>query len=241
MNLELVASFLIGLFGSLHCLGMCGPLVIAYSLNLKKTQPPVRELKYSYWGQGALHHLAFHLGRIMTYGILGALVAGLFAAVGFSFFLNIRGLLLLGGGFLIILLALVFLKVFPLPAWLTRYSTPFQSLGDRFLPRLLKRPGSLSKVGLGAACGLLPCSLTSSMLIKAAITENITEGAMTMLAFGLGTFPALLTVGISASLLSLKIRMIGERVAAFSIMAMGAFLMFKGARLLLFPLGHQCH
>ena len=240
MSIELVTPFLIGLLGSLHCLGMCGPLVMAYSLNIKNPQPQIGRLKSSSWNKGFFHHLAFHFGRIITYGILGALAAGLFTIVGLNFYLNIRGGLLLGGGALITLLGMVFLKVFPWPAFLTRYSMPFQSLWDRFLPSLLETPGSISKIAMGAACGLLPCSLTSSMLIKSAITENVAEGAMTMVAFGLGTVPALLTVGISASLLTLRIRIIGERVAALSVIAMGLFLMFKGARLLLSPL-YQCH
>jgi sulfite exporter TauE/SafE len=240
MSIELVAPFLIGLFGSLHCLGMCGPLVTAYSLYLKKSQSPIGSFKSSSWNKGFFHHLAFHSGRILTYGILGALVGGLFKVIGLDFYLHIRGGLLLFGGILITLSGLVFLKVFPWPAFLTRYSMPFRSLWDRFLHSLWQRPGSISKIAIGAACGLLPCSLTSSMLIKAAITENAAGGAMTMLAFGLGTIPALLTVGISASFLTLKIRIIGERVAALSVIALGLYLTFKGARLLLSPLG-QCH
>jgi uncharacterized protein len=240
MSFELVAPFLIGLFGSLHCLGMCGPLILTYSLNIKKTEKQTGGLRLLSWNKGLFHHLAFHLGRIMTYGILGALVAGLLTVVGFSYYLNIRGGLLLGGGTLITFLGLAFLKVLSWPTFLTRLAMPLQSLWKRFLPPLLERPGSISKIALGGACGLLPCSLTSSMLIKAAITENVAGGAMTMLAFGLGTVPALLTVGISASLLTLKIRIIGERVAALSVIAMGLFLILKGAGLLLSP-GHQCH
>ena len=240
MSIELVAPFLIGLLGSLHCLGMCGPLVMAYSLNIKNPQPQIGNLNPSSWGKEVFHHLAFHSGRIITYGVLGALATGLLAIVGLNFYLNIRGGLLLGGGALMTLLGLVFLKVFPLPTFLTRDSMPFQSLWDGLLPSLWQRPGSISKIAIGAACGLLPCSLTSSMLIKAAITENVAQGAMTMLAFGLGTVPALLTVGISASLLTLRTRIIGERVAALSVIAMGLFLMFKGAKLLLTPLS-QCH
>lgn len=241
MSIELLAPFLIGLFGSLHCLGMCGPLVLAYSLNIQKPGTPAGGIKSSSWYKGFLHHLAFHLGRIMTYGILGALVAGLFAVVGISLYWDIRGVLLLSGGALITLLGMLLLRVFPLPALLTRYSLPLLSLWDHLLPSLLQTPGSISKTALGAACGLLPCPLTTSLLVKAAITENMAEGAMTMLAFGLGTLPALLTLGISASLLTLKIRVIGERVAALSVITMGIFLIFKGAKLLLgFPLGH-CH
>ncbi|MBI4762986.1 MAG: sulfite exporter TauE/SafE family protein [Deltaproteobacteria bacterium] len=241
MTIELLAPFLIGLLGSLHCLGMCGPLVMAYSLNIKKPETQTERLKSAFWDQGFFHHLEFHLGRIIAYGILGALVAGLFTIVGVSLYWDIRGALLLSGGALITLLGLVLLRVFPLPSFLTRYSLPPPSLWNRFLPSLLQTPGSISKTALGAACGLLPCPLTTSMLVKAAITENVAEGAMTMLAFGLGTVPALLTLGISASLLTLRIRIIGERVAALSVIAMGLFLIFKGAKLLLgFLLGH-CH
>ena len=240
MSIELLAPFLIGLLGSLHCLGMCGPLIMAYSLNIKT--PAIQTVRPgpASWGKGVFHHLAFHSGRIIIYVISGALAAGFFTIVGLNFYPNIRGGLLLGGGALITLLGLVFLKVLPWPAFLIRRSMPFQSLWDRFLPSLLQRPGSISKIAMGAACGLLPCSLSYSMLVKAAITENAAEGAMTMLAFGLGTVPALLTVGISASLLTLRIRIIGERVAALSVIAMGLFLMFKGVRLLLTPLPH-CH
>ncbi|MGA3086103.1 MAG: sulfite exporter TauE/SafE family protein [Thermodesulfobacteriota bacterium] len=240
MSIELLAPFLIGLFGSLHCLGMCGPLVMAYSLNIKNPEKQTKRLKSSSWNKGLFHHLAFHFGRILTYGILGGLAAGLFNMVGFNLYLNIRGGLILSGGALITLLGLVFLKVFPLPAFGTRFTITPQHLWDRFLPSLLAMPGSISKIAIGGACGLLPCSLTSSMLIKAATTENVAEGVMTMLAFGLGTVPALLTMGISASLLTLRIRIIGERVAALSVIAMGLFLMFKGAKLLLPPLS-QCH
>ena len=86
MSIELVAPFLIGLLGSLHCLGMCGPLVMAYSLNIKNPQPQAGGVNSSSWDKGFFHHLAFHFGRIMTYGILGALAAGLFTIVGLNFY-----------------------------------------------------------------------------------------------------------------------------------------------------------
>jgi sulfite exporter TauE/SafE len=70
------------------------------------------------------------------------------------------------------------------------------------------------------------------MLIKAATTENMAEGFMTMVAFGLGTVPTLLGLGISASFFTLRTRLIGERLAAFSVILMGLILAFQGAKLL---------
>ncbi len=72
---DLFAPLIIGFVGSLHCLGMCGPLVMAYSLHvgkpgdLRPTEAP------SLWLNGLAHHLSFHLGRLFTYGLLGTLAA----------------------------------------------------------------------------------------------------------------------------------------------------------------------
>jgi sulfite exporter TauE/SafE len=233
MTIDFLAPFLIGLFGSLHCLGMCGPLVMAYSLHIKNPEPRAAGLNPSPWGKGFSHHLAYHLGRLTTYGILGALAAGLFQTVGLNLFLNFRGVLILAGGALITLLGLVFLRMIPLPDLLSRFSPGPQLLGNRLLPSLIKSPIPLSKMALGLLSGLLPCCLSLSMLIKAATTENMSEGFMTMAAFGLGTVPTLLALGVSASLLTLRTRIIGERLAAFSVIAMGLILVFKGARLLI--------
>ena len=232
MTLELLAPFLIGLFGSLHCLGMCGPLVIAYSLHIKTPEPRAIVLNPSPWARGFSHHLAYHFGRLTTYGILGALAAGLVNIAGFNLFLNFRGGAILVGGLLIILMGLMFLKVIPLSGTLARFSLAPSSLWDRWLPPLFQSPGPISKIGLGLAGGLLPCCLSGSMLIKAATTENMAQGFMTMAAFGLGTVPALLAAGISASLLTLRTKIIGERIAALSVIAMGLMLIFQGAKLL---------
>lgn len=232
MTIELISPFLIGLLGSLHCLGMCGPLVMAYSVHIKSPETQAKELSPSPWAKGFFHHLAFHFGRLITYGILGTLAAGLFQSLGLILFLEVRGGLILGGGALITLLGLVFLRVVSMPHFLTRFSLTPQSLWNRLIPSLLQSPGFISKTGLGLVGGLLPCCLSLSMLIKAATTGNMAEGFMTMVGFGLGTVPTLLALGISASLLTLRTRLIGERMAALSVMAMGLILIFRGAKLL---------
>lgn len=233
MTLELAATFLIGLFGSLHCLGMCGPLVLAYSVHIKSPGRSVKELNGSLWPRGFGHHLAYHSGRLLTYGFLGAIAAALFQQIGLNFYLNIRGGLILLGGGLIIMMGFTFLRLIPFPGSLRGFSISPQSLWNRAIPSLFERPGPISQMALGGACGLLPCCLSCSMLIKAALTENVAEGFLTMAVFGLGTVPGLLAVGLSASLVSLRTRLIGERLAALSVIAMGLILAVKGARLLL--------
>jgi hypothetical protein len=168
----------------------------------------------------------------MTYGILGTLAAGLVNIAGFNLYLPVRGGVILTGGILIMLLGMVFLRVIRLPGLSSRFSLTPRSLWSRLLPSLFQFPGSISKMALGLASGLLPCCLSCSMLIKAAVTENMAEGFMTMVAFGLGTVPTLLGLGISASLFTLRTRLIGERLAALSVVLMGLILVFQGAKLL---------
>ncbi|MBI4495839.1 MAG: sulfite exporter TauE/SafE family protein [Deltaproteobacteria bacterium] len=221
---EFLPPFLIGFVGSLHCLGMCGPLVLAYSLNL----PGSRGEGFSVWRRGFLHHLAFHSGRILTYGFLGAAAAGVGSLIGFpGALLNLRGGVTLAGGCLMVLLGLVLLKILPLPL-LPPPLGPGSFFG-RLLPPLFRSPRPLSKMALGVTAGFLPCMLSFALLVKAATTQNLPGGFFTMILFGLGTAPALFLAGFSASFLSLKIRILGERTAALSVILMGLILVFKGA------------
>jgi sulfite exporter TauE/SafE len=230
--LELLAPFVIGFIGSGHCLGMCGPLILAYSLHIKGDRGQANFLGASPMRKGLSHHLIFHFGRILSYGLLGALAATLFYLVGSSkFFINLRGGVTILGGSLMILLGLVLLKIVPLPTSFSLFSTTSTSFSKRLLPEFIYSQRLGSKMALGIATGFLPCGLSWSMIVKAATTQNISEGFLTMVAFGLGTLPVLFLTGFSASFLSLKTRVLGERVAALSVIVMGLILVFKGARI----------
>jgi hypothetical protein len=177
---------------------------------------------------GLAHHLSFHLGRLLTYGLLGALAASLAHLAGFAqLFSGLRSGLTLIGGILIILFGLLLLKIFPFP--ITVQSTGPLSLFSRWLPPLFRSQRAFSKMALGLAAGFLPCMLSWAMIIKAATMPSLIGGFLTMFAFGLGTIPALFFTGLSASLLSLKVRFLGERAAAVSVIAMGLILVYKGA------------
>ena len=77
MMFDLLAPLIVGFAGSLHCLGMCGPLVVAYSLHMRSTSPDGAPNAAQLWSKGIAHHLAFHAGRILCYGLLGALASAL--------------------------------------------------------------------------------------------------------------------------------------------------------------------
>ncbi len=226
---DFLAPFFIGFVGSLHCLGMCGPLIMAYSLHIRGDGPapsPVAAL----WSRGISHHLAFHAGRIFTYGLLGGLAALLAQMTTFNEVLgNIRGGFTLASGILMIFFGLILLKAIPFPL-LSPPVIGMDSLWGRILPPLFHSRSPLAKLGLGLGAGFLPCMLSWAMIVKAATAANPLTGFLTMASFGAGTMPVLFFTGVSASLLSLKTRFLGERVAACSVVFMGAILIYKGTR-----------
>lgn len=230
-SFDFFASWTIGFLGSLHCLGMCGPLILAYSLHVRGSRNPgVGHDGWVFQGE-IFHHLAFHTGRLLTYGFLGALGGFLFHFASVDrLFLHLRSGMTLLGGVLMILLGLVLIRAIPLPR-LTLFPSDGTE-GKRLLGRLLESPSVSSKVALGMAVGFLPCGLSWAMIVKAASTQNALAGFVIMLAFGLGTVPALFFPGFLASILSVKLRLAGEKLAALSVIAMGLVLVAKGAKVL---------
>jgi len=227
---ELLAPFLIGLVGSLHCLGMCGPLVMAYSLHIRLqnlTQPTAIK---AIWSRGFFHHLAFHGGRVITYGLLGGLAATLAHLTSFNQVMgNLRGGFTLGAGILMIILGMVLLKILPFPL-LSLPSFGSGSFWGRIFSSLFRSQSLSAKVLLGMVTGFLPCMLSWAMILKAATASHPLAGFLTMAFFGAGTVPVLFFTGLPASLLSLRARFLGERIAAASVIFMGLILIFKGTK-----------
>jgi uncharacterized protein len=233
MYFELFTPLMIGFIGSLHCLGMCGPLVLAYSIHLRDPSCSAQPNGFSLLQKGLIFHLAFHLGRLTTYGLLGGLAAGLFQAGQLSrLFFDIGNGLMYFGGALLIFFGMVLLKVLPLPAFLVALSGASGSMISARVPSLLHSRTPGSKFALGLATGFVPCCLSWAMIVTAATTQSPSKGFLTMVAFGLGTLPALFLVGFSTSFLSMKVRFLGERVAALSVTAMGVVLILRGAGIL---------
>lgn len=227
--IDLIGPFIFGLVGSLHCLGMCGPLVVAYSLHLC---PPAADGRMpGFWPNSTRHHLAFHSGRLFTYGLLGAVAAGIGRFGAFQqFFAGFRSSFTLAGGVLMLLFGLGLLRIIPVPFPSMSFPGRVASFPGRSFPRLLSSPGLSSKLALGLGVGFLPCMLSFAMIVKAATTANLLLGFLTMVIFGIGTLPVLFFTGLFASLLSMKTRLLGERMAGVTVIMMGLILIFKGGK-----------
>jgi len=208
--------FFSGLLGSLgHCLGMCGPLVLMVGAQFSGLS----------W-QGLLpRYLAYHGARIGVYFLLGAVVGVIGSLVGFGEgFNSLSGVLSLALGVGIILLGLRYL------GWLSlgRLEGSSAWIG-RGMKKALGRGGVVGLVSLGALNGLLPCGLVYSALLAAASMGNPWRAGAAMAAFGSGTLPALLLLGIGAGRLSAQARQVMARAAGLLILLVGVQMILRGA------------
>lgn len=182
------AAFFLGLLGAGHCLGMCGGIAAALSFALPSDQP-ARKL-------GML--LAYNLGRIASYGAIG-LLAGLagwwLARWGGAVYLRVFA------GVLLILLGLYLADWWRVLTVLekggARLWSKLKPLSDKLLP--VKSPWHAMLLGL--VWGWLPCGLIYSALAYALASsyEQVAAGGAIMLAFGLGTLPAVFLGGYAAT------------------------------------------
>ena len=188
----LVPPFLIGLASALHCVGMCGGIIGALSLSLPAGVRLQRGRLLSYT-------LSYSAGRIVSYGLAGALMGGVGAQVfgalspdyGHTVLRGLAAALLIGTG-------LYLAGWFPTFAHLERLGQPLwkrlEPLGQRLLP-VRSLPQAL---GFGLVWGWLPCGLVYSTLLWAASSGSAGRGALYMVAFGAGTLPAVLATGLLA-------------------------------------------
>lgn len=220
---EISLVFALGLAASLHCVQMCGPIVISYSVFLK------RDIM--------LAHLSYNAGRVITYSALGALAGA--AGSGIGMLGKLAGLAsaarLLSGGAMVIT-GILMLRVLPRKVLVQVERRGVMALFSRSIGRLLVSSRALGKFGLGLMLGFLPCGLIYGALLKAVETARPLAGAVTMAAFGMGTAVALLAMGMASSFAGLRMGVWGNRLAGASILLAGAILVWRG-----FTAGPVCH
>jgi sulfite exporter TauE/SafE len=209
------ALLVTGLVGGLgHCLGMCGPLVLMVGLQFEAK------------GVAALlRYLIYHGARVTTYVFLGALFAGISSFLAPGAHLGVwPGLLSLALGLGVVLLGLGYVGWFPTlrVPWLGHL---WQQAQRWALPKA-RHPAGLAL--LGGLNGLLPCGLVYSALLVVTASRRAMSGALGMLAFGLGTIPALLVVGLGARALGTRVRQGLARVSGIVICAIGVQLILRG-------------
>jgi hypothetical protein len=188
--MEIVAGFVFGFAGSLHCIGMCGPIVLALPVSGQTTI------------QFTISRFVYHFGRVLTYALMG-IVAGI---LGGRLLLPVfqQNLSVVAGAVIILFLVVQRFRgrvTLHIPG-LTRFTQELQ----RTIADLLRERSLPSLFALGMANGLLPCGFVYVAMTAAAVTANPLGGSIFMVGFGLGTVPAMVGFSFFPRLASVQLR-----------------------------------
>ncbi|WP_199766332.1 sulfite exporter TauE/SafE family protein [Helicobacter acinonychis] len=223
-NLSFLGMFLAALSMSLgHCVGMCGGIVSAFS--------QIRFSKTTNFSYQLTCHALYNLGRISTYMLLGAMVAGLGHSI--SVGMGFRGALLMSMGIVLILLALLGSKVEKLS-----FEIPFISL---LMKKTLQSQSVLGLYFLGVLNGFLPCMMVYSFLASVILSHSAFTGAMLGLSFGLGTSVPLFLMGIFLSKISASYRKFFNLLSKSLMGVFGLYVLYMGIMLINHQIPHVMH
>ncbi|MDX2036800.1 MAG: sulfite exporter TauE/SafE family protein [Isosphaeraceae bacterium] len=215
---DLSLAIAAGLLGSSHCFGMCGGFVVSIGFGSRtKSQNLIRQLIYA-------------LGRVFTYGFLGLLAgrAGSRLADYSREFVAVQAWLALTAGVILAVqgAATLGLALPRLPG--RRSGRSVACLAASFARPLLNSGRWDSIFSAGVLNGLMPCGLVYGYLALAGSTGDLLRGSMLMLAFGIGTIPAMILTGLGASLISTTTRRRVFQAAGVCVLVTGIVAIGRG-------------
>lgn len=251
---DLLAIAILGFLGSFgHCFGMCGPLTVAFSLSGQPKVPQTTSLgristleKSNTRQQQLKFHILLNLGRMLSYALVGAgigalgsvlLQGGQLAGIGSDF----RRWMAIITGVMLIWFGIGQIKPDFLPRIPLLHPLLKGSLHHRLSTGMVKlsfKTKWWTPLVLGMTWGLMPCGFLYAAQIKAAETGNLWMGAVTMLAFGLGTLPTMLGVGVSTSLVSKDKRSQLFRLGGWVTLTIGAITLLRTGDTMVDYTGH---
>jgi hypothetical protein len=210
-SIDIWTAFTLGLIGSLHCAGMCGPLALAL--------PAAGNTAPGY----VLGRVAYNAGRIVTYCLLGIV----FGLAGWTFLL--AGLQRWVSIALGVALLLGLLASRRLALWRPVTSAVNQLKSGMSV--LLRRRSFAALGALGLLNGLLPCGLVYVACAGAAVTGGVFAGARYMAAFGAGTVPMMLAISLSGKLVPASLRLKLVKTIPVCVFLLGTLLILRGMSL----------
>lgn len=205
-------AFLLGLTGSLHCVGMCGPIALALPVHRRSAAGKIAGV------------LLYNLGRVSVYAVLGFAVGG----IGFLAVLGEwQRWLSVGAGAILVLTAIGAFRGWPGPA-APAFARSWVSAVQQCMMARLPRRGLASLWVMGMLNGLLPCGMVYLALLSAIVSINGYSGALFMAAFGLGTMPAMLATAFAGQWASLSWRIAFKKLTPWLIGVAGVVLVARG-------------
>jgi sulfite exporter TauE/SafE len=228
MEIEYLSLFLIGFTGGFgHCVGMCSGFVFSYTLKISEQES---HLKMNRW-RLLTPHLLYNSGRVLTYTFLGEIFALLGSTLGFMLALkDYQGILEIVAGLFMIVIGLEYSGVLPMS---DRSYFPGLSTFKKAVQKMLNRVNRRNVFAVGLVLGFIPCGLVYAAGAKAAATQSLVGGMLTMLVFGLGTFPAMIIIGLASHLISGKLRHRLILIAAILVILLAIMTILRGIKAIL--------
>jgi sulfite exporter TauE/SafE len=217
IEFSIIAVFFVGLLGGVHCLGMCGSIVGIFTAQLPKD------------GARWPFHLAYNSGRIASYTLAGLLVGAIGqAGLLMRDVVPIQHLLFALSSLMLIALGLYLAGIWSMVRHIERVGNVLWQRIQPLTRRLLPVTSPTRALMLGTLWGWLPCGLVYSVLVTALASGHAQSGALIMLAFGLGTLPNLLAIGLFWERCRHWVRSPKVRLfAGLIVMAFGIYGLFK--------------
>ena len=211
----LISAFLLGLTGSFHCAGMCGPIAVSLPLYGNSL------------GRKVLCGGLYNIGRILTYGIMGlffGLIGQGFHLIGFQQVISV----IMGT---IMIISALFPSVFRVPE--KQSGVVFQLLNKLKITirKLFSVSSWQSLFFIGLLNGLLPCGLVYMAMAGAIVSGNVLSGIGYMIFFGLGTIPVLLLISVSGNVISSAVRNKVNKLIPVLVVVVGLFFILRGLNL----------
>lgn len=208
----ILAGILLGLTSSLHCIGMCGPIAMAIPVD-RSSQ-----------GKMLLGIGAYNIGRTLTYGILG-LIVGSFG-LSLATFGVLQWISIIAGVLLIVFAWRKYLIDLP---WIPKIDLNRHLNG--IFGKVIRSNSRFKLLFLGMINGLLPCGMVYIALLNAILAGDIYSGAIAMIAFGIGTMPAMIAVSYTASRITGNLRVKLNRLVPYVMTVVGLLIVLRGLNL----------
>ena len=218
-----ISMLTLGLVTSIHCVSMCGPMVVTYAVKGEENGP---------WYRKLIPNGAYQAAKITSYVIVGLALG----AIGSAF--NIDGvrpyIMLVAGGFMIIM-GLGMTGKFPWAARLTPRPPKFLMKALSNTRRKANADAAAGEsslatpISFGLLTGLMPCAPLMAAQLAAAGTGSVLGGGVAMLAFGLGTAPLMLLFGTASSMLPANLKQRLMSVLAIVVIVFGAVYVNRAA------------
>ena len=211
----MIAGLTLGATGSLHCVGMCGPLSLALPTQHMSMAGKIISL------------LLYQVGRVITYSMIGLLVGLVGRSIYIAGYQQLFSIIL---GTVVLLLAFIYFIQWGnfRSRFLARIYDPVQKL---VIHALNHANGPFGFLLMGMANGLLPCGMVYLALAAALSFGELSETVAFMAMFGAGTLPTMLIVAFAGRMINIELRRKLRKIVPVFVVLTGAILILRGMNL----------